>query len=250
MSDRGVSELVGFILIFSIILSGATVALVVGQDQISDIGASEQTTNAERQMVLVGQSLNGLDRSRSASTVGTVNLNDGSLRAVADGNVSVTVDDDSGEVWNGTIPTGSLAYDLDDTVIRYENGLVLRSDRGNGISLTDPHMTCTEDRAIVSVVTLNRSGSQQVGSGRVSIVGYQDDTRLLYPTNRSGSGSSSDATDVFVDVNSTHTDVWNDTVLEHSSWNWTMAGGDYRCDVGGAGQVIVRQTTIDVRLER
>lgn len=252
MTDRGVSDLVGFILIFGIIMTGATVALVVGQDQISNIRTNEQTVNAEHAMVLVGQSLDGLDRSRSASSVGTINLNDGSLRTTAEENVTVTVENRTrGDSWTWTVPTGSLEYDLDDTVVSYENGMVLRSDRGNGISLSDPHLTCTDDRAIVSVITLHRTGSQQVGSGRVTIVGYQNETRLLYPLNRTGAGSSRNATDVFVDVNSTHTDVWNTTVEDHSSWNWTSTpDGEYQCGVGHDGRVILRRTVIDVRFDR
>lgn len=252
MTERGVSDLVGFILIFGIIMTGATFALVVGQDEISNIRTNEQSVNAERAMVLVGQSLDGLDRSRSASTVGSVNLNDGSLRLTAGENVTVSVENGTtGRSWTWTVPTGSLEYELDDTVLSYENGMVSRSDRGNGISLSDPHLTCAEDRAIVSVITLNRTGSQQVGSGRVSIVGHLNETRLLYPVNRTGVGSPTNATDVFVDVNSTHTDVWNATVEDHSSWNWTTSpDGEYRCDVGDDGRVVFRRTVIDVRFDR
>lgn len=252
MTERAVSHMVGFILIFGIIMTGATFALVVGQGGISDIAENEQTVNAEHQMVLVGQGLNGLDQSRSASTVGTLNLNDGSIRATSAENVTVTVANDStGVEWTGQeLRTGSLAYELDDTVIRYENGMVLRSDSGNGIEITEPSMTCTDDRVVVSVITLNRSGSQQIGSGRANVVAYQNDTQLLYPRNRTGVGSAVNATDVFVEVNSTHDDVWRDSLLGNQNWNWSSAGDEYRCDVGPDGQVYVRRTVIDVRFER
>lgn len=248
MNERAVSELVAFILIFGIIMTGATFALMIGQDHISDIGDSEQTENAEHAMELIGQSLNGIDQSRSASTVGTINLNDGSLSLTSGSSTRVVVENGS-EYLDTTHPTGGITYSLDDTVVRYENGMVLRADRGNGIARIDPKMACTPgEQAIVSVVSLDAPGDRQVASGRASVVGYHNRTELLYPINRSGAGSALNATNVTVEVSTDHADVWDDQMAEKG---WTVDGaGEYSCDVGDAGRVNVRRTLIDLSVDR
>lgn len=248
MTDRAVSHLVGFVLIFGIIMLGATTALVVGEDHLDDVRDHEQTVNAERAMTLVGQNLNGLAYSRSASTVGTLNLNDGQLRKGNVSNVSVRISNSRPTDSTWTVPMGSLVYEVDDTQVRYESGMLIRSDRGNGVALSAHHLTCSGDRAIVSITTLNGSDGRQLGSGRVSIEAFENRTHLLYPINRSGLDAASDATSVTVNLrNSTHSDVWNST-LDDSQW--TPTGDEYQCDVGADGEVYLRQTIIDVDFQR
>lgn len=251
MSNRAVSELVGFVLIFGIIMTGATLAVMVGQDQISDIDDHQQTRNAERSLELFGRSLNGLDQARSDSAISTININDGSLTMSSNGDVTVTVENQSMATpwtWSQNHNTGGLEYSYDDTVVRYENGMVLRSDRGSAVSRIDPPMRCSDDQAIVSVVTLNTTGDRQVGDGRVSVVGYKNETRLLYPRNRSGAGSALNATYVTVEVNTDHEGIWDGRMVEKDWMNPTS--NRYECDVGPDGRVTVRHTVIDLSFER
>lgn len=251
MSDRAVSELVGFILIFGIIMTGGTLIMMVGQDQISDINEAEQINNADNAMTLIGQSLNGLDQTRSASTVGTINLDEGSLASTSDSDVTVTVENDTNpRTWSQTdddVPTGGLTYSYEDTVIRYENGMVLRSDRGNGIARTGPRMRCSSEQAIASIVSFRTAGDRQLGSGRASVVGYHNRTELLHPVNRTGSGSSLNATNITVQVTTDHEDVWD---RQMDAKGWVGTNGDYACDVGEAGRVTVRRTVIDLSFDR
>lgn len=254
MNDRAVSELVGFILIFGIIMTGATLTVMVGQDQISDINDHQQTRNAERSLELLGRSLNGIDQARSDSTVSTINLNDGSLALTSGTRVEVVVDNRTMSPpawsWSATNDTGGLTYSYEDTIVRYENGMVLRSDSGSAVARIDPQMRCSDDQAIVSIVTLNASGDRQVGDGRVSIAGYKNETRLLYPRNRSGAGSALNATHVTVDmVNTDHEGIWDGRMIAND-WDRDPLSGKYECNVGPGGRVNVRHTVIDISFER
>lgn len=245
---RGVSNMVGFILIFAIILTGATLAMTIGQGTITDISADEQTRNADRAMTLLGQDINHLGFTRAASSESAINLNDAQFRYENDSEVVITVENESaaGTPFQRNVSTGSLVYDMGETVLRYENGLVIRSDSGNAVALTDMELSCNDDRAIVSIVTLRGNEDRQVGGGRVTIDTFLNETAVVYPQNRTGVNSSTYATNVSLDVTSNHEEVWEDR-MEASEW--TLDDGEFECGVKD-GRVLVRQAVVDVEVQR
>lgn len=243
--------MVGFILIFGIIMTGATFALVVGQDSIEQVSGFEQSRNAERAMTLLGQDLDHLAFSRSVSSETGLNINNGQIRLDDASEIAVTVENGTtGATRSWTVPTGSIVNDYEDVVVQYENGMVIRSEESGNASLTDPELTCTDDRAIVSVVTLKGDADRQLGSGRVTVDAFLNESTVVYPMNRTGTDSATNATRVSIDVvNSPYEGVWEDHLDEHPKWQH-VASGIYECEVGEPGEVYVRQVTIDVEFQR
>lgn len=249
MRERAVSHMVGFVLIFGIIVAGATFSLVVGQNAINEVSGFEQNRNADRAMTLMGQDIDHLAFSRSSSSESAINIDNGQIR-YEDLSSSIDVEV-AGPGWSRAFSnrTGSIVFEKDDITLRYENGMVIRSVRGAGTSLTEAEFSCRNDKAIVSIVTLQGNADRQLGSGRITVDTFLNETKVVYPLNRSGRGSASNAESVTIEVSSPTDDVWDDVLNDSPNWN-SLGSGRFECDVGSAGHVYVRQSVIDVEFQR
>lgn len=249
MTDRAVSNMVGFVLIFGIIMTGAVFALVLGQGAIQEATGFQQSQNAERAMILLGQDIDHLSFSRSASATNAMNIDQGQLRYGTHASVDVTVENAMGATTDFTVPVGSIVYEMEGTTLRYENGVVLRADGDSGVALTEPEISCDDgNRAIVSMVKLQGDPQRQLGSGRVTINSFLNGTALVYPQNRSGVDSATDATEVTIDVRTHRDEAWSE-VLTEAGWD-PGGSGTFTCEVGPSGSVYVRRALVDIRFIR
>lgn len=249
MNDRAISELIGFVLIFSIIVTGATLALTVGESGLDEIRTFEQQENAERAFVLLGQNFAELEHSRSESVSGTIDLNDGQVWYENESSVDVTVENATGETREFTLPMGSVVYEVDGATVRYESGLVVRADGDNGVEKSAPRFSCRDGGSFLSVVTLNGDDASQFGSGTVQISARSSGSSLAYPHNRSGPWDATDAAAVTIDVDSPRAAVW-ERHLDENGWSETATDGEYECGTTGSDSVYVRQTTANVSFGR
>lgn len=240
MTDRAVSELVAYILIFGIIFTGATLALTIGESQLDNIQQFEQKENAERAFVLLGQNFEEIEYSRAVTVSGTIALNEGRIRYENASEMTVTTTDDAGDTVTRTLPLGSIVYEMDDTSVRYESGLVTRTGNGHTVRSSDPRVTCGSDNAFVSVLTLQGTDGRQVSGGTIQVSARQADTELAYPLNRTGTWDATDPDEIAVEIDSARDEAWHE-YLETGNWTDADSDGEYECDVEG-GSVYVRQT--------
>jgi hypothetical protein len=256
---RGVSDVLGFVLTFSIVLVSVVGAATVGFDQLEEFQTSEQITNAERAFRLIEQNFDQIQQSQAETRRSEINLHQGSLRLVEPppGNSEITVTV-SGTGVSRTVPLNVLRYEIDDTRIAYESGAVFYSDRNRNDVLEDgPELFCRNrgsapGRAIVSTVTVQANGSSQYGGGIIGITGERNESRLLFPRNRSGADSVDESTGVTVQIDSQFDEAWEQYFLDQAS-GWTNVTGSpntYECTDSDGIEVYVRQTKLDVRFAR
>jgi hypothetical protein len=122
---------------------------------------------------------------------------------------------------------------------------------GDSIPLREPKFLCSDERAVVSFVTLQAAGG---GGGE----GYSGDTatitaRTVESRVRHSPPRDSPiaATGVEVEIDTAYEEAWTDFLVE--SGGWTQIGTNtYRCEPpsGGPMPVIVRQTVVGVSLSR
>lgn len=241
--DRGVSEAVGFVLVFSLIILSVGFIYVGGFQSLQDLQRGEQLQNAERAFETLSANFEDLQQRDGPSRASEVDLNGGQLTVRPGANVTINVSNATAEVFNATIPARALSYRLGSTFVEYEGGATFRrvADGGASIPIRDPLFRCTDDAAIVSVVTLAGTDGSVAGTGSVTVTGVREESRLLFPEDR----PADPVTEVNVSFDSPNEGGWNRSLDAAEGWS-ELPDGSYACS--GVEQVFVRQVVVTITL--
>lgn len=256
-AERGVSDLVGYVLMVGVILVGVGLTAGLGVDHLERAQLTQNSNSVEQAMELLADNLEELQESRSTVRTTTMSLNRGQVVIAAGSDPSAVAVNVTGTgATNETLDVdmGAISYELDDAVVAYESGGVyLDSFQGSTLVRAEPSFVCDGERAIVSVVTLQGpAAGGSFGGANADIVARANDSRVLFPRNRSGVDSLGQSTGVNVTVDSAYEDAWRAALLEGDQ-DWTQIGPSrYRCepDSGTTMPVFVRQTVVNMSVRR
>lgn len=255
--ERSVSDVLGYILTFSVVAISVFAASTVGFDQLRNYQQTEELRNAERAFQIIEQNFDQIQQSQSDARRSEISLESGGLAVedpAATSEVTVTVTNTS---VTETIEMNSLRYTVEDTIIAFEGGAVFYSDDEQNTILEDgPEMFCRQrddeqGRAIVSVVTLDSEAGLSFGGGTIGITGELNRTNLLFPKNRTGADSVGEATGVTVTIDSKFDEAWEEHFVDDdTAWQATGSPNTYECTDSDGIQVFVRQSRINVSFAR
>ncbi|RQG99677.1 DUF7289 family protein [Natrarchaeobius oligotrophus] len=164
--DRGVTEVLSFVLVFSIVLTSVILVGLVGFQAIEDYQENEKLGNAERAMDAFADNANDVVRNDGVThRSGTLTLREGTVSPGEAGTtLDATVYDEHGSpTWNWSDEyagedLGAFVYETDSMTVAYEGGGVFRgSGDGSSAVISDPMVTCRErtDTALVSLVKIS-----------------------------------------------------------------------------------------------
>ena len=233
MTDRGVSEVVSFVLVFSLVITSVGLVSTVGYSALSDIQASQEADNGALAFEVLAADVDAIESGRAQTQSADIGTSSGTLGTSASTAVSVAV---AGRDWNVT--TGSLFFRSQRTTVAYQSGAVVRQSGPSAVISAPPDITCTPGGvAVVSLVSINSTSSSSVSGTSVRVVTRQESSSLLYPTNRTPSSPVT----VEVRVESEMQDAWARYFEESDGWTYDSATETASCS---AERVIVRQTNI------
>lgn len=161
---RAVSDVIGFSLMFGIIIVGVAVVSVAGLGDVLDFGDREELSSGERSMEAAAATLDKLnsqgDMNRSFSMVvgtGNIWLNESELTVTGPPEIGDNIGD------GGTIQVNSLEHRFsrspEDVSLAYEAGAVYRSDAA--LARYRPSIKCNTEgnTALISLVNITDRGS-------------------------------------------------------------------------------------------
>jgi hypothetical protein len=230
--DRGVSDVVSFVLVFALIISSVGLVTAFGLGTLQGIQQSERADAAERAFVVFTQGLDNVEDGTRPRFRGELDLSEATL-AVTDGaTVEVNV---TGADYSRDVQLGALQYRTGDASFTYEGGGVFREDAGAPSVVVPPSFDCRDDHATVSLVELRADGSRSVGGGLAGVRVERETATVQYPESR----GATTATGLTVETTNAR---WQ-SYFERSD-DWTGAG-PYTCS---ADRVFVRHTVLEVGL--
>lgn len=252
-ASRGVSDIVGYILMVAVILVGIGLTATVGVDAIDQARLNQQTEGVERGMELLDGQVDDLQQSHAAVRSSELAVGRGQLSVNASGARSAITVNVSGTGDSPTrYPMGALAYRIEDATVAFEGGAVFhRSRRGNPIASAEPTLRCTDNGALVSIVTLQgQAMNRSYGGGAATVVLRNHENNVLFPVNRTGPESQGTATGVNVTILSSYASAWNRTIGDTGAWERKSdpSGPSFHCPE--AATVYVRQTVVNVTVRR
>jgi hypothetical protein len=240
--DRGVSDVLGFVLTVGLILTAATTAYVVGVDELNDVKQFEQQQGTSRSVELAADTFAEIYRGDAPRRAVEFDVSDRTL-AVEASSITIGVEDGSfDELDSRTYDTGALSLDTGGTVASFESGLVAERFEKTALDRRRPPIVCNDATTTLTVVELE--GDASYSGGSVVVDATHD---------AAGSGleelSHTDTEWVVIDVSdSVNRDAWGRS-LEASGWTSSdsepaLDAGEYACSTD---TVLVRHVVFDLQ---
>lgn len=217
-ADRGVSETVGFVLVFALITSTIAVTFTVGFGGLEDARLAERDNNVERAFDVLHDNLNDVSRDGVPSRATELRLGGGELRLEQGSTFRLN----GSGMANPVTETGSLVYrGADDTRIVYENGAVFRMEGDDGVMVEEPDLL-VGDTVVYSLYGLG-GPPQTAGGDRTVLVVGERGTREAAVDDRAATAN------VTLAINSTRAVAWEryyeELAAEHDQITVSTAGG-------------------------
>ncbi|WP_327052172.1 DUF7289 family protein [Halomicrococcus gelatinilyticus] len=237
---RAVSEMVSFVLVFSIIVASVGVLYVSGIGSLTEARESEQVKNAERAFVALATTFDDLQQGRAPARAGEIRLANGIIRQNDGSRLRVQVErSGAASPWNWTSGGAALTYEFDERRIRYDHGAVFRASDAGNVLVHEPAFHCSNGSAVVSTVRIESTETTSVSKqGSVFIVGRSHGSELLFPQDATPQAGN---TTVRVQVSSSPTRAAWERYLDDAGWS--KNGSWYECS---ADTAVVRRTAITV----
>jgi hypothetical protein len=200
MSERAVSDVVGFILVFALIVSAVAIISVEGLGTLQSVRDAEQFENAERGMSVVRDNTKDIYLSGAPSRATELSL--GNEQLYLDDNITLTVTlRDSGtiekeESWE----IRPLVFEASgDRRLVYEAGATFRLRQSDGFRIADPPFIFRQDgsdeRVMIPIIGLHSPDRQSVGSSTVLLRSKETNETVV----RSDTSGSFDEVELTVD---------------------------------------------------
>jgi hypothetical protein len=176
--DRGVSDVVGYILVFSLITITIGTVFAVGITGVEDRREAERVANVERAFDVLDDNLRDVQRYGDPNRATEIRLAGGTLSTSAESRFVLANTSNASEVANGTLAewtSKTIAYEDGDTTIAYEAGALVRGDGDGSVMLSEPRFVAAENRTTVPIVALVRGGGEVsvTGEGTVQITAVE-----------------------------------------------------------------------------
>ena len=153
--DRGVSDVVGYVLIFSLIVATVGVVTTVGFGTLDDRQDAERINNVERAFDVFANNMENVYRDGAPSRATEMRLAGGELRYGEPTEITLRKADNSDI--NQTARITPIVYSDGGTEIVYEGGSIIRSQEQGGVMLRSPPYRFSSDRTLLPLVRTTRS---------------------------------------------------------------------------------------------
>jgi hypothetical protein len=241
--ERAVSEVLGYIFVFSLILLTISVVSVGGYSVLEDARDNEQNSNAERALDVLANNIADLYARGAPSRATEISLEESQLFVGDPITFEVSVDDG--------ISTTSVQREIDPIVFRgaantdfvYEAGAVFREQQDGGVTLRNPPLSVNSERMVFALVRTNSSNQLSL-SGSTILVRTRATTREVAVRS---TGTAHDVT--FTVTDSPRQSTWRQYFQREHGMSCTESGNTLQCTAANVDRVLVSVYNVRVNLE-
>lgn len=234
MSKRAVSDVLGYALVFALIMSTVGVVYTTGIGGLNDVRESEKIANAERAFDVLDSNIADLSRGTAESRGTEIQLEDATI-GFADP-VIVNVSVENGGSYRGTIRPIYFSGSDDETRIVAENGGVFRQQDETAVIRNEPSFVFDEERVVVPLLVTRSRDTERSGSGRVLVRTSVADRSVIH--------LPAPDSNVSVKIESPRAGAWKE-YLEDSSESCEVTGNVTTCWID-TNEAYVQVVRVDV----
>lgn len=210
--DRAVSEILGFVLVFSLITLTIGVVYATSFTGLHNAQQAESLENVERAFDVLADNFDDLYRREATSRATEMKLSDGRLQFGEPVEFEIYAENGSDPGHNATfsMTTEPIAYVDGDTEIVYVSGAVIRRQSGGSAMLSDPGWIVGPDQLLLPFIETYQDGpTAGISGGQTVLIAARRQAHGLEGT---FDPTAPGGPDVFVNVTirTEHTDAWRE----------------------------------------
>lgn len=228
MSERAVSEVISYVLVFGLIVSSVAIISVSGLSTLQDVRDDEQLANAERAFDIMSDNIEDIHRRGAPSRATEISLGEAELATGSNVTMRVYVDDGSGLQEEADRRIRPIIYNgEEERELVYEAGAVFRTNRDSGILVQEPPSLIAEDRVHIPIIGLNRPQAQSLGGSTVLVRTELQSRTVAYED------TADNVQEIRIEiVDSAHEDLWIEYLESEgfSDCQDNAAGDGIQCD--------------------
>lgn len=238
MRDRGQSELIGFAIIFGLIVFSISVLSVTGYGGLQNAQEYERTDNVQRAFAALADDIDDIVHQGASSRTTEIKLADAKLSLEQREMITVNGSSPDGE-FTHTYAVRSIVYDSGTgTEIAYTNGALVRQDDESAVMLREPNLILTDDAVVIPIVQPAPGGTEAVGGSTTVLVGTaHSDTELLR--------ADEAEYEISIEVTSPHAEAWERYLDAEPATDCSREGTTVSCDLT-TSRVYVTVERVDV----
>lgn len=252
MPERAQAEVLGYALLFSVIVLTLLIVTSSGQAGLTELRDDKQTANVEKGFVSFARNVDDLSRGDAPSRATELDLAGGRLSLGRPVTVTVEARNSTGTVFQRSRTLEPVVYTAPDgTRLVYATGAVmLRGERGGTAVLRRPRLALSSSRTVVPLANTSLDRRQL----RALASAVDRESRVLVRTERRHRRvlAATDATvDVTITVDSPRAAAWErllDAEVDPASDDCSVSGGTVSCTYRTDSAAVVA-TRVAVSLE-
>jgi hypothetical protein len=247
---RAVSDVVGYILVFSLVVSVVGVVSVAGFTSLENARYAEQANNAERAFDVLADNVGDVYADGAPSRGTEISLSEASLGTTGSVTVNVTAKDTStGDNFTLEKTAAPIVWRGErDTEIAYSLGATLRAQQNGGVVIEGSPSRFDPNRAVIHVVQTRAPDTQFGGTTvRVRAVHASSNVLLSEPTNKYD--------EIWLNVTTPRADIWQQHLERYPDTTCSVgvvpgeSTETVSCEFVNRQAVHVTLTRIDVEIE-
>ncbi len=195
---KGVSEVVGSLLMLVVITLTVSILIVYGTPVIESSQSYIRMRNVEAMMVSTNELISKVSSDAMPAAMAKFSLSGGSLSLVSDNKITVYVNNSTSNLYSMTLVPGRVEYVYSNRKVCLENGGVWEKD-GSSYVVFPPHIKVRGDNVSIAIYRL-------IGNGSVSGRGFAE-VEVRY--NSSETRVFNESGYVEMNITSDYAQAWN-----------------------------------------
>jgi hypothetical protein len=245
---RGQSEVLGFALVFGLVLSAVALIAVFGFGALEDTRDSEELNNAERAFDVLADNMADIHQDGTPSRATEISLQNAQLEAGDTVTFNLTF---VGPQESISRPLEPIVFRSGDAEVVYVAGAILRSQREGGVMIKEPPFLIDTDRLVLPIIeTQNVGDITSTGGQTVRVRGLRRQRQFVADMVKNPSPYD----EAIINITSPRSDIWQTYLEEQDGMDCRDTGleNNIRCTMDGSdapNSVFVSRTVINWEIE-
>ncbi|QCC50009.1 hypothetical protein DV733_01690 [Halapricum salinum] len=247
LDDRGLSEVLGFALVFALVVSTVILVALIGFGSLEETRDAEELNNAERAFDVLADNMADIYEEGAPSRATEISLQSAQLQVGDPIMMNVSAINASGGTEVNQFPIDPIVFESGDSKVLYAGGATFRTQGDNGVMVAGPPLVNASENLLLPIVQTRHRGDVTSTSGQTVRV------RAVNRQRRSVPGFNEDPTShqkIILNITSPRAGLWKSYLTEQQQLSCVTPREDnVRCTVDDPESVFLTRTLIIYEFE-